>query len=102
MVRGDEFTATELQELPQHPLLSPMLKNLVMIGEGISGYPVHDGKGLENHEGKIEALKAAEKLRIAHPHDLLSRLQNGIAGKRIVLRGSVFSRLNRCSASIIR
>ena len=71
MVRGDEFTGTELRELMEHPLLRPMLANLVLIGDGIAGYPVHGGKALENHRGEVEAVKGAEKLRIAHPHDLL-------------------------------
>lgn len=71
MVRGDEFTGLELRDLMKHPLLAPMLKNLVIIGEGIWGYPVHDGQALENHTGAVEAIKAGEKLRIAHPHDLL-------------------------------
>ena len=71
MVRGDEFTGAELRDLMKHPLLAPMLKNLVLIGEGILGYPVHDGQALENHGGTVEAIKAGAKLRIAHPHDLL-------------------------------
>ena len=71
MVRGDEFSGTELRELMEHPLLAPMLKNLVIIGEGIKGFPIHDGKALEDHRGKVEAIKAKEKLRIAHPLDLL-------------------------------
>jgi len=71
MMRGDEFTGVELRELMEHPLLSPMLKNLVLIGEGIAGYPIHGGKAIEDHSGDIEALKAGEKLRIAHPCDLL-------------------------------
>ena len=75
MVRGDELTGRELLDLMAHPLLSPMLKNLVVIGEGISGYPVHDGKALENHAGQVEAVKSEEKLRIAHPHDLLPAAQ---------------------------
>jgi Domain of unknown function (DUF4132) len=48
-----------------------MLKNLVVVGDGIAGYPVHEGKALENHSGAVEAIKADEKLRIAHPHDFL-------------------------------
>jgi hypothetical protein len=71
MVRGNEFTGAELRELMEHPLLRPMLANLVLIGDGIAGYPVHGGKALEDHRGEVEAVKAAEKLRIAHPHDLL-------------------------------
>jgi hypothetical protein len=71
MVKGDEFTGAELCGLMEHPLLAPMLKNLVITGDGIIGYPVHGGKALENHEGAVEAVKRAEKLRVAHPHDLL-------------------------------
>jgi hypothetical protein len=75
MVRGDEFSGAELRELMEHPLLAPMLKNLVLIGDGVAGYPVHGGKALEDHRGEVEALKAAEKLRIAHPLDLLPAAQ---------------------------
>ena len=71
MVRGDGFTGVELRELMAHPLLAPMLKHLVIVGEGIAGYPVHDGQALEKHDGQVEAIKADEQLRIAHPHDLL-------------------------------
>ena len=55
----------------EHPLLSPMLKNLVIKGDGIMGYPVHGGKALENARGEVEAIKSGERLRIAHPQDLL-------------------------------
>ena len=71
MVRGDEFSGAELRELMTHPLLAPMLANLVLVGEGVMGYPVHGGKAVEDHRGQVEGLKAGEKLRIAHPHDLL-------------------------------
>jgi hypothetical protein len=71
MTRGDEFTGVELCELMAHPLLRPMLTNLVLIGDGIAGYPTNGGKALEDPRGEKEAVKAAEKLRIAHPHDLL-------------------------------
>jgi Family of unknown function (DUF5724)/Domain of unknown function (DUF4132) len=75
MVRGDEFTGAELCELMEHPLLAPMLTNLVLVGEGIMGYPVHGGKALENDRGEVEAVKVVEKLRIAHPHDFLPAAQ---------------------------
>ena len=75
MVRGDEFTGAELRQLMEHPLLAPMLGNLVVVGDDVAGYPIHGGKALEDHGGQVEALKAAEKLRIAHPHDLLPAAQ---------------------------
>ncbi len=71
MVRGDAFTGAELRDLMKHPLLAPMLKNLVLIGDGIMGYPVHGGQALESHAAVTEALKPSEKLRIAHALDFL-------------------------------
>lgn len=70
MIRGDTFTGTELRTLFEHPMLEPLLSRLVLIGEGITGYPVKGGRGLEDHAGKVEPVKADEKLRIAHCHDL--------------------------------
>jgi hypothetical protein len=55
-----------------NPLLSSMLGRLVFFGEGITGYPVAGGQGLADHAGKIEPVKPAELLRLAHPHDLLT------------------------------
>ncbi len=72
MVRGDTFTGTELKQLFGHPLLVPMLGRLVLLGEGIRGFPVSGGQGLSDLSGKVEPIKPDEKLRIAHPHDLLS------------------------------
>ncbi len=71
MCRGDSVTGAELQELMKHPLLAPMLRGLVLVGEGVLGYPIHDGKALEDYSGSKEALKKDEKVRIAHPLDLL-------------------------------
>lgn len=70
MVRGDTFTGRELRQLTSHPLLKPVLERLVILGEGIRGYPVADGQALEDYAGKKEPVKPDEKLRIAHPHDL--------------------------------
>ncbi len=69
MVRGETFTPAELAELMQHAILSPMLKRLVLIGDGVSGYPADNGKTLINFAGKKEPLKKSEALRIAHPWD---------------------------------
>jgi len=49
-----------------------MLERLVLLGEGIRGYPVSGGQGLSDQNGKVEPIKHDEKLRIAHPHDLLT------------------------------
>lgn len=72
MCRGDAFTGQELSELMSNVILYPMLERLVFIGEGIMGYPIDGGKGLRDHAGQIEPVKKTEKMRIAHPHDLLA------------------------------
>jgi hypothetical protein len=71
MCRGDNVTGAELQDLMKHPILAPMLRGLVLVGDGVLGYPVHDGKALEDYAGNQEALKKDEQVRIAHPTDLL-------------------------------
>ena len=71
MCRGESVTGGELRELMEHPLLAPMLGGLVLVGDGVLGYPVNDGKVLEDYAGAKEALKQDEAVRIAHPVDLL-------------------------------
>lgn len=72
MIRGDTFSGAELAELIEHPLLSPMFKRLVLVGDGSAGYAVEGGKVLEDHSGHREAVAADELVRIAHPLDLLA------------------------------
>jgi hypothetical protein len=72
MCRGDTFTGAELRKLFDHPILVPCLERLVLIGEGILGYPTAKGQGLADYTGKVEPIKPDEKLRVAHPHDLLT------------------------------
>src|SRR6185503_13158013 len=62
MCRGESVTGLELQELMKHPILAPMLGGLVLVGDGILGYPVHGGKALEDYSGNKEALKKDEKV----------------------------------------
>ncbi len=71
MCRGDAFNGEELRNWSGHALLSPLLLRLVVIGEGIMGYPDKGGKALRDYRGKLEPVKSAEQLRFAHPHDLL-------------------------------
>lgn len=71
MCRGDAFTGDELRSLAAHAVLAPLLGRLVLIGEGIAGYPVEGGRALRDHAGRLEPVKPVESLRIAHPHDLL-------------------------------
>ncbi|MFQ5507498.1 MAG: DUF4132 domain-containing protein [Planctomycetota bacterium] len=73
MCRGDVFDGSELQELLRHPILAPSLSRLVFVGDGIIGYPVEGGRALADQQAKLEPVRKQERLRIAHPHDLLDR-----------------------------
>ncbi|MBN2295089.1 MAG: DUF4132 domain-containing protein, partial [Pirellulales bacterium] len=75
MCRGETVLGEELGELMRHPLISPMLGRLVLVGDGIMGYPQNEGKVLQDHAGLQEPVKKDESLRIAHPHDLLAGKQ---------------------------
>ena len=72
MVHGDAFTAKELRSLWAHPLLRAMFEKLVFVADsGKLGYLTRGGQALRDC-AKLEAkLSAKDKLRIAHPHDLL-------------------------------
>ena len=74
MNRGDVFRAGELRDLFAHPILAPMLRNLVFIGDSdgsVAGYPVDEGRALEGYNGSAATPLADDTpLRIAHPHDL--------------------------------
>lgn len=70
MLRGDVFTGVELGQVARHALLKPMLERLVLIGEGIMGYPDKQGKVLRSHDGTLEPVKKNENFRIAHTFDL--------------------------------
>jgi HEAT repeat protein len=92
MIRGDQFTGAELRELSGHPVLAPMLRNLVFLcEEGVQafgrsgvqedapeterpyplGYPIEGGRALEAHDGTTTPVGEEERLRLAHPYDLL-------------------------------
>ncbi len=72
MNRGDAFTSDELQQLAQHPVLAPMLRQLVLVSDTPQpeiGYLATTGTELTNLHGTV--IITAPKLRIAHSHDLL-------------------------------
>ncbi len=71
LIRGDTIRGEELPALMKHPLVAKNLSRLLLIGEGIAGYPVAEGQALEDHQGKLEPIKKDEVLRLAHPLDLL-------------------------------
>ncbi|WP_053226315.1 DUF4132 domain-containing protein [Solirubrobacter soli] len=87
MVRGDELTGDELARYREHALLWPALSRLILVGEGTAGYP--DGRVLRDHTGAQHAVGTTERLRIAHPLDLLERgdwadWQQDVLARRVV------------------
>lgn len=72
MVRGDSFAPAELAELLAHPMLAPLLRDLVLVTErGLAGFPRGDGRRLADPAG-AEVAADGSPLRIAHPVDLLA------------------------------
>ena len=65
------FTFGELSALSAHPVVYPMLKNLVLISGDTVGFLAD--KGLVNDNGTIQALDDSAEIKIAHPFDLYSK-----------------------------
>jgi len=72
MCRGDRFIGAEIRELCAHPVLAPMLRGLVFLGEGKCGYPIEDGASLRGLNDTNVSLSDGEALQIAHPFDLFN------------------------------
>lgn len=66
MVNGDEFTRDEIQTLAEHPVVSPMLKNLVLYTDEKLGF--YQEGNLVSPLGGSTSL--GDKIRIAHCSDL--------------------------------
>ncbi|MBE6638079.1 MAG: DUF4132 domain-containing protein [Ruminococcaceae bacterium] len=62
------FTFGELSALLAHPVVYPMLKNLVLSSGNAVGFLAE--KGLVNDAGAIQNLDDAAEIKIAHPFDL--------------------------------
>ena len=74
MCRADTFTGPELRGFCAHPMLRPMIERLVFVGtDELIGYPAEGGKALRDHGGKLEPIGRTDRLRLAHPVDLLAR-----------------------------
>ena len=71
MCRGDEFEMAELSGLFHHPMLKVMIEQLVFVSPHGLGYPAGSGKALVRHDGVEIPLGRTDRLRIAHPLDLL-------------------------------
>ncbi len=70
MCREDQFVGKELVTLMEHPILAPMLEQLIFIGEDLLGYPVEGGRRLISHDSSTTPIPASASLRIAHAYDL--------------------------------
>jgi hypothetical protein len=68
MIRGDEFTFAELENLFAHPVISKHLEKLVFVSENSHGF-YQDGK-LVSAKNETFALRETDKIRLAHPVDL--------------------------------
>src|SRR4029079_10924459 len=66
MCKGDAFTGKELVTSLEHPVLAPMLEQLIFVGDEVIGYPAEKGHGLMRHDGTIVEIAATTSLRIAH------------------------------------
>jgi len=65
------FTFGELSALSKHPVVYPMLKNLVLISGESVGFLADNG--LADDMGTIQNLDGGAEIKIAHPFDLYSR-----------------------------
>ena len=65
------FTFGELSALSAHPVVYPMLKNLVLISGDTVGFLADNG--LVNDNGTIQTLDDNAEIKIAHPFDLYSK-----------------------------
>ena len=66
-----EFGHSELVSLLDHPVVEPMLRNLVLVSETADGFI--DECGLRSVSGDVNGLPSDAKVRIAHPYDFYSK-----------------------------
>ena len=69
MCRGDEFTGAELKQLLTHPVLKPILQQLVFVDETLETWGYLVDNALQSYDGSQIALTAKMRLRLAHPVD---------------------------------
>lgn len=72
MTDCSEFTGEEIAQLRENPIIWTMLSHLVLIKDNdVSGFPDDTGHSVISAEGEVIALAPEDRLRIAHPYDLL-------------------------------
>ncbi len=70
MCREEQYAAGELAALLGHPILAPMLEQVIFISEGGLGYLAEGGRALRRYDGGVLPILPETLLRIAHPYDL--------------------------------
>jgi hypothetical protein len=65
------FSFAELSALSAHPVVYPMLKNLVLVSDGAVGFLAEGG--LRDAAGDVNSVDDGAEIRIAHPFDLYAR-----------------------------
>lgn len=73
MVQQDAFLWKEITSLFEHPVVHPLLKNLVFKFENTLGFPTENG--LTNHLGETFSLKADDEVVLAHAYDFYQAKQ---------------------------
>ncbi len=71
MEDGTGFTFGELSALLLHPVVCPMLRNLVLVSGDCVGFLCDEG--LRSDTGAVWKLDGRAQIRIAHPYDLYSK-----------------------------
>ena len=71
MEDGTAFTFAELSALSAHPVVYPMLKNLVLVSGDAAGFLAPDG--LADDTGSVRKLCENAEVKIAHPFHLYSK-----------------------------
>ncbi|MDR2270891.1 MAG: DUF4132 domain-containing protein [Sphingobacterium sp.] len=75
MLRRDEYTLQELQQIMEHPIVNAMLSKLVLFVPNSQESGFWNDRTLINTEGKVFPLKEDTKLIIAHPYNLFEAVQ---------------------------
>ena len=70
---GSEFTGEEIAGLRENPIIWALFSRLVLVGDsGMSGFPGEDGSSLVSASGETIPFSSDDRLRIAHPYDLMT------------------------------
>ncbi|MDR1085863.1 MAG: DUF4132 domain-containing protein [Deltaproteobacteria bacterium] len=74
MVASTAFRVREIVRLFSHPVLSRLIKSLVLASSSGLGFPLVDNDRLIllDTQGREAELKESEQIRIAHPYDLMN------------------------------